>query len=224
METEFSGLLGVAERTPGLYFSYDVNITLRWRNFDVILDFYFYFYFFCQVELCRWTSLLPKIGILLVTLGSLNRDGLIQWVGVTSGLLWDWVQDSVIIILMPWNHCGGIMYLYESFHFCWFIVDYYIVLSTVSYLHSLFGSLIIILLSFLGVATKKIWYLWLYKIIRLSSNRLPHCLLLSHFPRLVGDPVSIERFKQFFEYPAITQTCMTILRIMIVIWHVLRPV
>ncbi|GFZ09451.1 phosphoinositide phosphatase family protein [Actinidia rufa] len=28
METEFSGLLGVAERTPGLYFSYDVNITL----------------------------------------------------------------------------------------------------------------------------------------------------------------------------------------------------
>ncbi|GFY87828.1 phosphoinositide phosphatase family protein [Actinidia rufa] len=29
METEFSGLLGVAERTPGLYFSYDINITLR---------------------------------------------------------------------------------------------------------------------------------------------------------------------------------------------------
>lgn len=28
METEFSGLLSVAERTPGLYFSYDVNITL----------------------------------------------------------------------------------------------------------------------------------------------------------------------------------------------------
>ncbi|KAA8547585.1 hypothetical protein F0562_004014 [Nyssa sinensis] len=28
METEFSGLLNVAERTPGLYFSYDVNITL----------------------------------------------------------------------------------------------------------------------------------------------------------------------------------------------------
>lgn len=28
METEFSGLLGVAERTLGLYFSYDVNITL----------------------------------------------------------------------------------------------------------------------------------------------------------------------------------------------------
>ena len=30
METEFSGLLGVTERTPGLYFSYDINITLRW--------------------------------------------------------------------------------------------------------------------------------------------------------------------------------------------------
>ncbi|XP_027073466.2 phosphoinositide phosphatase SAC7-like [Coffea arabica] len=28
METEFSGLLSVAEKTPGLYFSYDVNITL----------------------------------------------------------------------------------------------------------------------------------------------------------------------------------------------------
>ncbi|XP_057492537.1 phosphoinositide phosphatase SAC7-like isoform X3 [Actinidia eriantha] len=28
METEFSGLLGVAEGTPGLYFSYDINITL----------------------------------------------------------------------------------------------------------------------------------------------------------------------------------------------------
>ncbi|KAI5683971.1 hypothetical protein M9H77_05199 [Catharanthus roseus] len=28
METEFSGLLNVAERIPGLYFSYDVNITL----------------------------------------------------------------------------------------------------------------------------------------------------------------------------------------------------
>lgn len=29
METEFSALLKVAEKTPGLYFSYDVNITLR---------------------------------------------------------------------------------------------------------------------------------------------------------------------------------------------------
>ncbi|KAL7223729.1 hypothetical protein ACSBR1_025222 [Camellia fascicularis] len=28
MEAEFSGLLGVAEKTPGLYFSYNVNITL----------------------------------------------------------------------------------------------------------------------------------------------------------------------------------------------------
>lgn len=28
METKFSGLLNVAERTPGLYFSYDVNLTL----------------------------------------------------------------------------------------------------------------------------------------------------------------------------------------------------
>ncbi|XAR73686.1 Phosphatidylinositol-3,4-bisphosphate 4-phosphatase [Bertholletia excelsa] len=28
VETEFSGLLAVAEKTPGLYFSYDVNITL----------------------------------------------------------------------------------------------------------------------------------------------------------------------------------------------------
>ncbi|XP_059623332.1 phosphoinositide phosphatase SAC6-like [Cornus florida] len=28
METEFSGLLNIAERTPGLYFSYDVNLTL----------------------------------------------------------------------------------------------------------------------------------------------------------------------------------------------------
>lgn len=29
METEFSALLKVAEKTPGLYFSYHVNITLR---------------------------------------------------------------------------------------------------------------------------------------------------------------------------------------------------
>ncbi|GMP32151.1 hypothetical protein CsSME_00006042 [Camellia sinensis var. sinensis] len=28
MEAEFSGLLGVEEKTPGLYFSYNVNITL----------------------------------------------------------------------------------------------------------------------------------------------------------------------------------------------------
>ncbi|KAJ0646851.1 putative phosphatidylinositol-3,4-bisphosphate 4-phosphatase [Helianthus annuus] len=29
MESEFYSLLKVAEKTPGLYFSYDVNITLR---------------------------------------------------------------------------------------------------------------------------------------------------------------------------------------------------
>lgn len=29
METEFSGLLNIAERTPGLYFSYETNLTLR---------------------------------------------------------------------------------------------------------------------------------------------------------------------------------------------------
>lgn len=29
METEFSALLNIAERTPGLYFSYEANLTLR---------------------------------------------------------------------------------------------------------------------------------------------------------------------------------------------------
>ena len=29
MEAEFSGLLNVAEKTSGLFFSYDTNLTLR---------------------------------------------------------------------------------------------------------------------------------------------------------------------------------------------------
>lgn len=37
METEFSGLLNIAERTPGLYFSYETNLTLRWTVFYVKL-------------------------------------------------------------------------------------------------------------------------------------------------------------------------------------------
>lgn len=80
METEFSGLLGIAERTPGLYFSYDVNITLRWFNFHLVIFDYksVGLFFYCQVELSRWTSLFPTIGILQVTLRSLNSDGLIQ--------------------------------------------------------------------------------------------------------------------------------------------------
>lgn len=32
LETEFSALLSVAERTSGLYFSYDTNLTLRWHT------------------------------------------------------------------------------------------------------------------------------------------------------------------------------------------------
>ncbi|KAF7135776.1 hypothetical protein RHSIM_Rhsim08G0027700 [Rhododendron simsii] len=38
METEFSGLLGIAERTPGLYFSYDVNITLSAQRLHSLGD------------------------------------------------------------------------------------------------------------------------------------------------------------------------------------------
>ncbi|CAK9164000.1 unnamed protein product, partial [Ilex paraguariensis] len=38
MENEFSRLLNVAERTPGLYFSYDVNITLRWIALPRFID------------------------------------------------------------------------------------------------------------------------------------------------------------------------------------------
>lgn len=33
VEAEFSRLLKLAERTPGLYFSYDTNLTLRWTVF-----------------------------------------------------------------------------------------------------------------------------------------------------------------------------------------------
>lgn len=47
-ESEFSRLLHVAEKSPGLYFSYDVNITLRWILFSTywMLGYTYSIFFF----------------------------------------------------------------------------------------------------------------------------------------------------------------------------------
>lgn len=39
METEFSGLLNIAEKTSGLYFSYETNLTLRSAFFSAFVAF-----------------------------------------------------------------------------------------------------------------------------------------------------------------------------------------
>lgn len=39
MESEFASILKVAEKTPGLYFSYDVNITLRSIFFSNVISY-----------------------------------------------------------------------------------------------------------------------------------------------------------------------------------------
>ena len=40
METEFSGLLNIAERTSGLYFSYETNLTLSSAFFSTLVAFF----------------------------------------------------------------------------------------------------------------------------------------------------------------------------------------
>lgn len=192
METEFSGLLGIAERTPGLYFSYDVNITLRWFNFQLIVFDYksVGLFFIVKVELSRWTSLFPTIGILQVTLRSLNSDGLIQpfvWLGLSycyvNAVKSLWRNHVVIWIISYALLYWGLLYS-QQFH------------TYIRYL----TPLSIMLLFFSGIISKE---RETYDYITLSSNRLPGWHLLSHLPRLFGDPVSTERFRQYFDYPAV---------------------